>query len=89
MGGARVTARQVRPFGEIQAPGRVPTEPTATKPSASAAAASICREAPGPSSAPAAASVPRCQPVSPADHQAAATVRPASWPATACRPTTT
>ena len=66
MGRVRVTARQVRPFGEIQAPGRGPAEPTATKPSASAAAASICREAPGPSSAPTAASVPRCQPVRPA-----------------------
>ena len=85
MGSARVTARQVRPLAEIQAPGWAPADPTATKPPALAVAASICREAPGPSSAPADASVPRCQPVRPADHQAAATVRPA----TAWRPTMT
>src|SRR5262249_10574587 len=64
----------------VQAAGASPSEPTATNPGAAAVTASICRLGPGPSSAPAAPSPARCQPARPADHQAAATVRPAvTW----------
>ena len=86
-GRGRSAWRQLRPSAEVQADGWSPCEPTATKPAELAATAIICR-VPGPSSAPAVPprSVPaRCQPVRPADHQAAATVRlETTWPLRTC-----
>ena len=87
-GRGRSAWRQLRPSAEVQADGWSPCEPTATKPAELAATAIICL-APGPSSAPAVPAedaVPaRCQPVRPADHQAAATVRPeTTWPLRTC-----
>ena len=83
-GRGRSARRQVRPpSAEVQADGWSPCEPTATKPDPPeadppetdrAATAFICR-LPVPSSAPAVASAPRCQPDRVADHQTAASVR--------------
>ncbi len=77
---------QVRPpSAEAQAAGASPSEPTAMNPRRTAVTARICRWPPArpgrllPRSAET-ASPARCQPVSPVDHQAAATVRPAmTW----------
>ena len=78
LGGACGSGRSVwvhvLPSGVVQAAGWRPCEPTATKPPAVAVTASICL-LPAPSSAPVPASPARSQPVSPADHHAAATVR--------------
>ena len=57
------------PSVEVQAAGASPSAPTATNPRGPAVTPSICPLAPE--------GVPaRCHPVRPADHQAAATVRP-------------
>src|SRR5690349_3869883 len=75
-GTGRSAWRQLRPpSAEVQADGWAPCEPTATKPAGPLAVTAVSCRSPVPSSAPAAASAPRRQPVRVADHQTAASVR--------------